>query len=93
MIIKAIATKSANIMAYGSVDANGSRYLLSDSTGMLHLLASTGSLTPPPNFSVRILSRFVTVSSSFRHRFVTVSSPFRHRGNLTHLIPQEVLEG
>jgi DNA damage-binding protein 1 len=38
MIIKAIATKAANIMAYGAVDADGSRYLLSDSTGMLHLL-------------------------------------------------------
>ena len=38
MIIKAIAIKAASIMAYGAVDADGSRYLLSDSTGMLHLL-------------------------------------------------------
>ena len=38
MIIKAIATKTANVMAYGNVDANGSRYLLSDSAGMMHLL-------------------------------------------------------
>ncbi|ACO65083.1 predicted protein [Micromonas commoda] len=34
----AIATKSVNVMAHGVVDADGSRYLLSDSTGMLHLL-------------------------------------------------------
>ena len=38
MIVKAIATKSVNVMAYGAVDADGSRYLLGDSTGMLHLL-------------------------------------------------------
>ena len=38
MIVKAIATKSVNVMAHGAVDADGSRYLLSDSTGMLHLL-------------------------------------------------------
>jgi DNA damage-binding protein 1 len=38
MIIKAISTKMANVMSYGNVDANGSRYLLSDSAGMMHLL-------------------------------------------------------
>ena len=38
MIVKAIATKSVNVMAHGVVDADGSRYLLGDSTGMLHLL-------------------------------------------------------
>ena len=38
MIVKAIATKSVNVMAYGAVDADGSRYLLGDSTWMLHLL-------------------------------------------------------
>jgi DNA damage-binding protein 1 len=38
MIKKAIATTCANIMACGAVDRDGSRYLLSDSAGMMHLL-------------------------------------------------------
>jgi DNA damage-binding protein 1 len=39
MIVKAIAMQSdATIMTYGAVDKDGSRYLLSDSAGRLHLL-------------------------------------------------------
>ena len=33
-----MATRTANVMAHGVVDADGSRHLLSDASGALHLL-------------------------------------------------------
>lgn len=40
-VFKAISVRPAITRAYGRVDADGSRYLLSDLTGMLHLLVIT----------------------------------------------------
>ncbi|KAJ3679366.1 hypothetical protein LUZ60_017377 [Juncus effusus] len=41
MSFKAIPIRPSIIRAYGRVDADGSRYLLSDNTGLLHLLVIT----------------------------------------------------
>ena len=38
VVARATATRTANVMAHGVVDADGSRHLLSDASGMLHLL-------------------------------------------------------
>ena len=38
VVARAVATRTANVMAHGVVDADGSRHLLSDASGALHLL-------------------------------------------------------